>query len=294
MTEATVWRRIDAHLHLWQLGQGRYGWLGPQHGELYRSFDAGQAHAALAAAGFDAAVLVQADDTLDDTRFMIEVADANDWVAGVVGWVPLDDPAAAERALADWGRHPIVRGIRHLVHDDSRDGFLDLPEVRESLRMVADASLAFDVPNAWPRHLAQARRIAEDVPQLTVVIDHLAKPPHGAADFDDWAAELRRVAALPNTVAKVSGLRMPGVPFTTRALRPAWQVALDVFGPERLLYGGDWPITVPDGGYAPTWAVMGELIGGLSEEEQQAILGGTAARVYRLAVDPVVEPPVAE
>ena len=282
MTDVSIPRRVDAHLHLWDLRRGGYAWLGPQHGELYRSFGPDQAHAELTAAGFDAAVLVQADDSLDDTRFMIAVAEANDWVAGVVGWVRLDDEAATERALAEWAAHPAVRGIRHLVHDDPRAEFLDLPTVRRSLRLVAEAGLAFDVPNAWPRHLAQARGVAESVPGLTVVIDHLAKPPHGAEDFEAWAAELRRVAALPNTVAKVSGLRMPGAPFTVDALRPAWQVALDAFGPARLLYGGDWPMTVPAGGYAPTWAVTSELFGGLSVTERDAILGGTATRVYRL------------
>lgn len=287
MTDAPVPRRIDAHLHLWELGRGGYGWLGPQHGVLYRSIGAGEAHAELVAAGFDAAVLVQADDSLDDTRFMLEVAAANGWVAGVVGWVPLDDPGAAEQSLEQWGRHPRVRGIRHLVHDDPRDDFLDLPAVRRSLGLVANAGLAFDIPNAWPRHLGQARRVAEAMPGLTVVIDHLAKPPRGESDFDDWAAELRRVGVLPNTVAKVSGLRMPGAPFSVEALQPAWQVALDAFGPERLLYGGDWPMTLPDGGYAPTWTVMRDLIAELSETEQRAILGGTATRVYRLDFPPV-------
>jgi Predicted metal-dependent hydrolase of the TIM-barrel fold len=288
-TAPVVPSRIDAHLHLWQLARGRYPWIGPQHGALYRSFGADEAHDELAAAGFDGAVLVQAEDSIADTRFMLEVAEANPWVLGVVGWAPLDDSAEAERALAEWSHHPRLRGIRHLVHDDPRDGFLDLPAVRRSLHLVAAAGLAFDVPDAWPRHLAQARAVAADVPELTVVIDHLAKPPHGDADFDDWAAELRRVAALPNTVAKVSGLRMPGVPFTVESLRPAWSIALDAFGPGRLLYGGDWPITVPSGGYAPTWRIMRELIGELSTDEQASILGGTASRVYRLVAPPPVE-----
>lgn len=279
-------RRIDAHLHLWRLAPGRYPWLGPQLGELYRSFDAHEARAELTTAGFGGAVLVQAEDSSADTRFMLEVAEANPWVLGVVGWVPLDDPAAAERALAELARHPRLCGIRHLVHDDPRDGFLELPAVRRSLRLVADAGLAFDVPDAWPRHLGRARALASELPQLTVVIDHLAKPPLGSADFADWAAELRRVAALPNTAAKVSGLRMPGVPFTADALRPAWQVALDAFGPHRLLYGSDWPMTLPAGGYAPTWHVMEQLIGDLSASERASILGGTAARVYRPAGDP--------
>ncbi len=145
---------------------------------------------------------------------MLDVAHRHDWVAGVVGWVPLDDTRAAAAALDELDAEPLLRGIRHLVHDDPRDEFLDLPAVRASLAAVAAHGLAFDVPDAWPRHLAGAGRVARAVPELTVVIDHLAKPPVGTDAFEAWEAELRRVAALPNTMAKFSGLHLPGVPFT--------------------------------------------------------------------------------
>ena len=197
----------------------------------------------------DAAILVQADDSASDTRFMLDVARRHDWVAGVVGWVPLDDPRAAAAALDELDAEPLLRGIRHLVHDDPRDEFLDLPAVRTSLAAVAAHGLAFDVPDAWPRHLAGAGRVARAVPELTVVIDHLAKPPVGTDAFAAWEAELRRVAALPNTMAKFSGLHLPGVPFTVDTVGALLDVALDAFGAERLMYGGDWPMSVPHGGY---------------------------------------------
>ena len=223
-------RVIDAHLHLWDRSRGGYAWITPELGPLDRDFGPDEASAELRAAGVDAAILVQADDSASDTRFMLDVAHRHDWVAGVVGWVPLDDTRAAAAALDELDAEPLLRGIRHLVHDDPRDEFLDLPAVRASLAAVAAHGLAFDVPDAWPRHLAGAGRVARAVPELTVVIDHLAKPPVGTDAFAAWEAELRRVAALPNTMAKFSGLHLPGVPFTVDTVAALLDVALDAFG----------------------------------------------------------------
>jgi L-fuconolactonase len=281
--------RIDAHLHLWDLDAGDYAWLGPQHGTLFATFTADAAHAELARAGFDAAVLVQAEDTTRDTQFLLDTAARHPWVAGVVGWVPLDDPAATEAQLDFWRDSAVLRGVRHLVHNDPRDGFLALPTVRRSLALVAERGLAFDVPDAWPRHLDAVATLAAELPQLTVVVDHLGKPPRGGADYPAWRGALARVAARENTVAKVSGLRMPGQPYSGAALRPTWDTALALFGPNRLMYGGDWPMSVPDGGYQPTWQVLAELIGELSPSEQDALLAGSARTAYRLTKDRTIK-----
>lgn len=275
-------RTIDAHLHLWTRSAGAYPWITPELGALDADFGPDDARAELDAAGIDAAILVQADDTAADTRFMLDVAAQHDWVVGVVGWVPLDDTRAAVAALDDLAVEPRLRGIRHLVHDDPRDDFLDLPAVHASLAEVAARGLAFDVPDAWPRHLDAARRVAAAIPELTVVVDHLAKPPLGRDDFDDWRRAFAAVAALPNTVAKFSGLHLPGVAFEKPTVRPLWELALEEFGAERLMYGGDWPMSVPHGGYQPTWNVMRGCIDELAAAEAAAVLGRTAERVYRL------------
>ncbi|HET6627846.1 MAG TPA: amidohydrolase family protein [Nocardioidaceae bacterium] len=275
---------VDSHLHVWDLSDGGYAWLGPQHGELYASFTAETAARELDAAGVTGAVLVQAEDSERDTRSMLEAADRFGFVAGVVGWVQLDDPGRTTDQLDRYGSHPAFRGVRHLVHDDPRDDFLDLPQVRESLALLARRGLPFDVPDAWPRHLDATARLAADLPDLRVVVDHLGKPPRGRDDLDAWAAALREVARRPNTVAKVSGLQIVGQPFTPAALRPVWDLALEAFGPARLMYGGDWPMTVPSGGYQPTWAVLSALVGELSAGEQAQVLGGTATTVYGLEV----------
>ncbi|WP_153394634.1 amidohydrolase family protein [Ornithinicoccus halotolerans] len=283
-------RVVDSHLHVWRLptarGDSPYAWITPEMGVLYRDYQPEEAQAELAAASVDAAVLVQADDTLADTAMMLQTCDRFGWAVGVVGWVPLDVPREAEAALDRWQQHPAFRGVRHLVHGDPRADFLDLPPVRESLGLLAERELPLDVPDAYPRHLAQVAALVEELPELTVVVDHLAKPPldqgPGAAAFEEWEQLMRRIARAPRAVAKVSGLRIPGSHYDAATLRPAVEVALEAFGPDRLMYGGDWPMTVPDGGYAPTLEVLQEVLDGLSGDESAAIWHRTAERVYQL------------
>jgi L-fuconolactonase len=273
---------VDAHLHIWDLERSEYSWLTPELGPLYATFTPEQAHAELAAAGIDSAVLVQAEDSERDTELMLEAAGRHPWIAGVVGWVPLDDPAAAERRLDRWGAEPRLVGVRHLVHDDPRDDFLALPPVRTSLGLLAARGIPFDVPDAWPRHLAATADLAAALPDLRVVVDHLGKPPFGGAGWERWRSTLADVAACPNTVAKVSGLQVPGRPFTVAEVRPAWEVALELFGPERLMWGSDWPLTVLVGGYQQAWDVMSSLVAELSPGEQAHVMSATAAGVYKL------------
>lgn len=274
---------IDTHLHLWNPADG-YGWLAGAPEQLRRTFTTEQAAAELANAGIDAAVLVQADDTVADTEAMLAAADAWDAVAGIVGWVQLDDPATAERQLDEYGGR--LCGIRHLTHDDPRENFLELPNVRRSLGLLADRGVPLDVPDAWPHQLHQLPGLADDLPGLRIVVDHLAKPPRGTNAMDAWAEQLRAVAERPNTVAKLSGLQLPGQPFTVDALRPVWELALECFGPGRLMYGGDWPMIVPTGGYVTHWNVIRTLIDELSPSERRQVLGTTAADVYGIEIGP--------
>ncbi|MEI2278013.1 amidohydrolase family protein [Paenarthrobacter ilicis] len=285
---------IDSHVHLWNLdtsvtgGQRQYSWLGPQHGALFRSFGAHEAQETLEAAGVRGAVLVQADDSVADTESMLAVARDNPWVLGVVGWVRLDSPAVAAEQLDRFAAQEAFRGVRHLIHDDPRSGFLDLAAVRESLGLLARRGLAFDVADAFPRHLDSAARLARDLPELTVVLDHLGKPPVAdAAAMDLWLNGFRAFAGEPNTVAKLSGLHLAGVDYTAQALRPLFDQALDCFGAERLMLGFDWPVSTLGAPYGRTLDVLLELVSTLSPAEQDAVLEETAIRTYGLAVTPV-------
>lgn len=275
---------IDAHVHLWDPADG-YPWLSLIDPALKHPITAADAKATLADSGVTRAVLVQADDTAADTERMLAAA-AEPWVVGVVGWVPLDDPARAAADLERFAGVPKLRGIRHLVHFDARADFLEFPSVRGSLARVAAHGLAFDVPDAWPRHLDQATALAAELPELTVVIDHLAKPPFdagiGGDEWSAWAAALRRAAALPNVLGKVSGLHRAGDAYPVETVRPAWDLALELFGPDRLMYGSDWPMTVAGSGYASTWRQLRTLIDELSSDEREQLYAGTAQRAYRL------------
>ncbi|WP_368497775.1 amidohydrolase [Herbiconiux sp. A18JL235] len=273
---------IDSHLHLWDITSGGYAWLTPAAGALYDTFTADEAQAELAASGVTGAVLVQADDTDADTDSMLRVAAGHAWVSGMVGWVPLEHPAVAEARLEELAEHPVFCGVRHLVHEDPRDGFLELDGVRRSLAALARRGLAFDVPNAWPRHLDATAQLAAALPELTVVIDHLGKPPRGRDDFAAWRASFEAASRLPNTVAKVSGLDAPGQGSTADELREVWSIALEAFGPARMLWGSDWPVTTISGGYAETFGTLMSLVDELSADERTAVRGGTATRVYRL------------
>jgi L-fuconolactonase len=282
MTAPDGVRVVDAHLHLWDLARSEYAWLTPDAGPLHRTFPPEEARRELDACGIAAAVLVQAEDSERDTELMLGTAESADWVAGVVGWVRLDDVATAEAQLDRWQRSPVFRGVRHLVHEDPRDDLLDRPEVHATLRVLAARGLPLDVPDAWPRHLAACARVARAVPGLTVVVDHLGKPPFGSPGWAAWRSVLADVAAQPGTVAKVSGLQQPGVPFTAAAARPAWETALELFGPGRLMWGSDWPMTLPSGGYATVWRELSGLVAELSPDEQSDVLERTATRVYGL------------
>lgn len=274
--------RLDAHLHLWELSAGAYSWLSPQYGPLYDTFTAEQAHETLAEAGISAAVLVQADDTATDTRAMLAAARSNDFIVGVVGWLPLEDPRAAEALLGTWLESPKFCGVRTLIHDDPRPDVLKFPAVRRSLAMLAEVGVPFDVPDAFPRHLGQVAALASGIPSLTVILDHLGKPPRSGTfeEFALWERQLRAVAALPNTVAKVSGLHCAGAPFTADALARVWDIALDAFGPQRLMFGGDWPVSLLGGPYGQLVQTVGGLIDSLSPSEASALWSGTADRVY--------------
>ncbi|WP_091463515.1 amidohydrolase family protein [Paenarthrobacter nitroguajacolicus] len=287
---------IDSHLHLWTLdtfvtgGVRHYPWLGPQHGALFRSFGEDEARETLDAAGVRGAVLVQADDTVDDTGSMLAVAARNSWVLGVVGWISLDAPAEAEEQLHRFTAHPAFKGVRHLVHDDPRGDFLDLPAVRESLALVARRGLTFDIPDAFPRHLGSAVRLAREMPELTVVLDHLGKPPLADPELmDSWSADFRALGREPNSVAKLSGLHLRGVEYTPEALRPLFESALEAFGPERLMIGCDWPVSTLGAPYGRTLDVLLELVSTLSPSEQDLVLEETAIRTYGLAVTPIAE-----
>ena len=276
---------IDAHQHVWDLGRAEYAWLGPDSGPLFRDFAMADVLPELEAAGVTGTVLVQSADNDDDTDHMFEVARENPIVAGIVGYVPLDQPDRAAVRLAQLQREPLFCGIRALIHDRADPHYLQRGEVDATLGLLEDAGIPFDVVGVLPEHLRAVLTISERHPRLKMVLDHLNKPPVGASDREPWASLISDVAANPLVYGKVSGLYsavgQPG-DWTVDTIRPVFEHALDVFGADRLMYGGDWPVSLIAGGYTRVWRGIEELLSGLPDGDRQAILAGTARTYYQL------------
>lgn len=275
-------RRIDAHQHFWDIDSGRYSWPTPADGPIYRTYAPDDLGPELAAAGVDATVLVQTVNTLDDTDSMLSTADRQAFVGAVVGWVPLTDARAAEAAL-EARPHPRLRGIRHLIHHEPDPEWLLRDDVAAGLEVLARHRLAFEVVAVFPEHLRLVPVVADRHPDLTIVVDHLANPPFRSEGWPTWHEQLRGAAARPNVTAKVSGLDTAAGPgWTPAEIRPAVDAALEAFGPDRLMFGSDWPVCRAQSTYRDVIGAVERLLAPLTAGERRAVLGATASRVYRL------------
>jgi L-fuconolactonase len=287
---------IDAHLHVWDLAASGYPWLGPALAPIDRTFEFDEIRPALDRAGVSGVILVQADDTDADTEHMLAVAAATPEVVGVVGWVPLDDPdRTAERLSALRGRG--VVGIRTLIHDRPDPDWILHPEVAEGLDLVAAAGLPYDYVTASPAALRHLPTLGERHPALRLVIDHLGKPPIGGTEADrrEWRRLIDAAAQNPSTHAKLSGLyAAAGSPeaWTVAELRPFVDAAIEAFGPERLMYGGDWPVSIRAGGHDRVLDGLRRGIAGLDEAGRRAVFTETAARFYGVETGPEIRPEI--
>ena len=275
---------VDAHQHFWNLERVAYPWLSGADGPIFRTIEAPELEPQLRAAGMDRTVLVQAANSAEDTAYMLEVADRYEWVGGVVGWVPLCDPDEAGRQLERLCRHPKFKGVRHLIHNEADPDWVVQDRVLAGLQVLASFGLPFDVVAVFPHHLRHVPTLAERVPGLRMVIDHLAKPPIRTREMEPWAGQLAAAAAYPQVYAKVSGLNTAADWETWGAadLVPYVEHALDVFGPGRLMFGSDWPVLTLAGDYARVWRETLAVLAPLGVQERSQILGATAARFYGL------------
>lgn len=276
-------RVVDAHQHFWDLDAG-YDWLGPEYGAINRTFGVDDVEPLAAAAGVDDVVLVQADDTLADTEAMVAIADQWSRVVGIVGWAPLADGVALPAVLDWFATDSRFVGVRHLMHTEPDPDWVIGADVGNGLAALEEAGLSFDLVPILPRHLEHVPTLAERYPDLTLVIDHLAKPQIADGEFAVWSELIAAAAKYPNVSAKISGLDTAAGPdhYTVSAIGPYVDHALKHFGPDRLMFGSDWPVSVLADGYATWWATVKELLLGLSAAERGQVLGGTATSVYGL------------
>lgn len=277
---------IDTHQHFWNLDLLEYSWLVPAYGPLYRSYGPQELEPQLAAAGVASTVLVQAANSYDETNYLLRLADAFDWIAGVVGWVPLTNPREAGPMLDRLRQHPKFVGMRHLIHEEQDPRWLQQPLVFESLGLLAERELCFDAVPVTPEQLENVPVIAEAVPELRIVIDHLAKPPIKEGGWQPWADGIARCAEHPNVYAKLSGLNTAAdwEGWSAADLQRYIDFAVEQFGAERLMFGSDWPVAVLAGDYRKVRDETATALAPLSAAEREAIWSRTASSFYRLGL----------
>ncbi|GAA4891266.1 amidohydrolase family protein [Streptomyces coeruleoprunus] len=277
---------VDAHHHVWDLAVRDQDWItGPGLAPLRRTFTLDDLAPHARAARVAATVLVQTVTVPDETPELLALADRDPLVAAVVGWTDLTAPGVAD-ALAALRARPgghRLAGIRHQVQDEPDPAWLLRPDVRRGLAAVAAEGLVYDLV-VRPHQLPAAARAAALLPQLTFVLDHLGKPPVADGALEPWAGHVRALAALPNTVCKLSGLvtEADRHTWTPASLAPYADTVLDAFGPGRLMFGSDWPVCLLAASYADVVDTARRLTDGLSRDERDAVFAGTATRVYGL------------
>jgi L-fuconolactonase len=277
-------RSIDAHQHYWNPARGDYDWMPKDDSVLARPYGPADLKPHLDAHGIEGTVLVQAAATVNETEYMLGIADATPHVLGVVGWV--DFERAEDRAtLRRLAGHPKFRGVRPMIQDIADDGWMLRPEVQWGFRAVAEEGLVFDALG-FPRHLANFLTILKRYPQMRVVVDHCMKPQirdPAPESFRHWAEGMARIAGETGAFCKFSALVTEADPgWTVEDLRPCVEHVFAVFGPERILWGSDWPVCRLRCEYGRWRQVAETLTAHLPPAAKARVFGGTAAELYRL------------
>ena len=279
---------VDAHHHFWTPNRHDYYWMtGAELSPIRQSFAPADLRPLLVEAGVDYSVLVETVPSVAETREFLEIAAATRFVAGVVGWVDLTDPAVGDTLAAlqarDDGKWLV--GIRHQVHDEKDPEWLLRPDVQRGLAAVRDAGLAYDLL-VRPRELPAALATARAFPDMRFVIDHIAKPPIASGNMESWAALMEPFRNLAHVSCKLSGMITEAgwTDWTPDDLRPFVARTLDVFGPKRVMYGSDWPVCLLAGSYGAVKTALEEALPPLSTEEWAKVFGGNAIGFYRLNV----------
>jgi len=266
--------RIDAHQHIWQLPARAGAWPPPELAAIHRDFAPDDLQPLLAAHGIDGTFLVQSPPSEDDTRFMLDLAQSHPFIRAVVGWTDLKAPDAPAR-IAALAMYRTLRGLRPMQQDLEDDCWIDDPRLAPAVDMMLALGLVFDAL-VLPRHLPALLAFAERHPDLRIVIDHIGKPAMGRAD-------IAQLAALPNVHCKLSGMvTEAGVGWTVARLQPVLDHVLDMFDPQRLIWGSDWPVLELAARYGDWIAASEALLAGLDDAERQAVFGLNAKRFYGL------------
>lgn len=273
---------IDAHQHFWVYRQNEYEWIDDTMASLRRDFLPADLKTELKHEGFQGSVAVQTRQSLQETQWLLELASNSPFIPGVVGWVDLRSPQV-DQELRSFATNPKLVGIRHIVQSEPDDRFLLQPDFLRGIATLAEFDLAYDIL-IYPRHLPVAAEFVRHFPNQRFVLDHLAKPAVKTGDVHPWKEGIAELAASPNVYCKLSGL-------VTEADWNRWKpgdmtqyldAAFEYFGPDRLMFGSDWPVCTLAGSYSRVARLVKDYLSGHSEQEREAILGGNAKRFWRL------------
>ena len=276
---------VDAHHHVWSLARGDYGWLTPALAPIYRDFSLAEMAPLAQAAGVATTVLVQAAATLAETQYLLDVAaKSGGFVRGVVGWVDLSDKNAFA-TLESLAINPLFKSVRPMLQDLPDIEWILRPQVQAALSQLPALGIRFDAL-VKPAQLSALVAMLERNPELDVVIDHGAKPDIAGGGWEPWASLMRAAAAHPHVHCKLCGLATEAAAnWTADTLRPYVEHLFGWFGPQRIMWGSDWPVVELGGGYARWRSVTLELLLGLDVAERDAALGDNARRFYGLGDD---------
>ena len=280
--------RIDSHQHFWRYSAAEYEWIDDSMSVLRRDFLPSDARREMDLAGIDACVAVQARQTLEETRWLLELADSATFIAAVVGWVDLqaDD---VEAQLARFAAHSKLVGVRHIVQSEPDPRFLLRPAFCRGISLVEELHLTYDIL-IYPRQLPAAIELVSRFPRQRFVLDHLAKPEIRTGEIREWERHIRELAEARNVWCKVSGLvtEADWTRWTAADVRPYLDVAFDCFGADRLLAGSDWPVCTVAANYGRTMSLLTDYLEHRPSSERDAVLGGNAARFWGLPAGELV------
>ncbi len=281
-------RALDSHQHFWRLSRGDYAWLTPEWPTLYRDYEPEHLLPYLERCRISETILVQAAPTVEETRFLLELARAHDFIAGVVGWIDFERSDAPD-VLASLSADDRLVGIRPMIQDIADSDWMLQTSLAPAFGALVEHDLTFDAL-VRPHHLPRLLQLARRHPDLRIVIDHAAKPAIALGAFDDWAQDIQRLARETSAVCKVSGLVTEAGTADRDALARYVDHVLACFGPARLMWGSDWPVCETVCRYDEWFRVSAQLFECLSPSERAAVFGDVARRTYGIDERAVKQP----
>lgn len=272
--------RIDAHQHFWHYNPAEHVWMTDAMSCLKRDLLPHDLRPLLEETGFDGTVAVQARQNLEETEWLLDLSDEHEFIKAVVGWVDLRSPKAEDQ-LEAFSRHPNLKAVRHVVHDERSDRFMLQQEFLRGLGLLAKFGLAYDLL-LFARHIPVAVEVVERFPEQRFVLDHLGKPDIKSRTFTPWDRDIERLASFPNVFCKLSGMVTEAAwnEWTYDDFVPAMDRVLDAFGPDRVMIGSDWPVCTLSGTYEETMDIVTDYLGKFSSEIGDKVLGQNAASFY--------------